>query len=200
MSLISQNIILINQSNSKVTYQSEFLNNNESEILFNYLLNNIDWEHDKAKIYGKVIVTKRQIAWFADDNIGYNYSGENRTAKDWDSEVIKIKTKLEKSINFQFNSCLLNLYHNGSQGMAFHCDDQKDLQDDSAVAIISLGAERFFKIREAKNHPNQKKVLLEKGSLLLMTRDCQKHYQHEIPKMAAIKTPRISLTWRMMKS
>ena len=42
-------------------------------------------------------------------------------------------------------------------------------------------------------------ILLENGSLVTMLGQTQKYWQHEIPKMAAIKNPRISLTFRMMK-
>jgi alkylated DNA repair dioxygenase AlkB len=199
MSLTPQNTTIIDANNSLVTYQSEFLTPLEVESLFEYFLQNLNWQHDTAKIYGKTIITKRKIAWFADSNLNYNYSGTNRVANGiWNDRVLEIKNKLEKATGFTFNSCLLNLYHNGTEGMAWHSDDQNHLEPDSPVAIISLGAERFFKLRETVKKDNHHKVTLEKGSLLLMLGETQKHYQHEIPKMAAIKEPRISLTWRSM--
>jgi alkylated DNA repair dioxygenase AlkB len=85
--------------------------------------------------------------------------------------------------------------------MAWHSDDQNHLDPESTtVAIISLGAERFFKLRETKDRSNQYKLTLEKGALLLMRDQTQKYYQHEIPKMVAIKDIRISLTWRTMRA
>jgi alkylated DNA repair dioxygenase AlkB len=180
------------------TYQNGFISLEESQLLYDYFLNHIQWAHDEAVIYGKRIITKREIAWFADSGFDYNYSGASRIAQPWDKKVLEIKEKLEYQTGAKFNSCLLNLYHDGSEGMAWHSDDQNLLEPDSPVAIISLGAERFFKLCETKAHENQRKLILEQGSLLLMTGQTQAFWQHEIPKMAVIKTPRISLTWRSM--
>jgi alkylated DNA repair dioxygenase AlkB len=196
---IQNNQILIPQP-CLTKYSSSFLSVKESQILYEYFLNNIIWANDEAVIYGKRIITKREIAWFADSNFNYNYSGTNRIAQQWDKKVLEIKDGLEQQTGEKFNSCLLNLYHNGQEGMAWHSDDQNHLQPKSAVAIISLGAERFFKLRETKNKNNQQKIILEQGSLILMTGETQKYWQHEIPKMTAIKTPRISLTFRNMLS
>lgn len=199
MLLFPQDETVIDNYNCKVTYNAGFLSIQYADDLFNYLLKNINWKHDQAVIYGKKIITKRKIAWFASLDFNYNYSGNDRIAEPWDEEILKIKKILEVATNHTFNSCLLNLYHDGQEGMAFHSDDQNHLEKDTPVAIISLGAERFFKLRETKNKKVQNKLLLEKGSLLLMLGQTQVVYQHEIPKMLGIKTPRISLTWRTMK-
>jgi alkylated DNA repair dioxygenase AlkB len=211
MSLFNQPNIIIQTENSSTTYQNNFLTLDEVADLYEYFLDNLDWQHDTARIYGKTIITKRKIAWFADSNLNYNYSGTNRVADGmWNNKVLEIKNKLEKETGFTFNSCLLNLYHNGAEGMGWHSDDQNHLQKYSPVAIISLGAERFFKLRDTPiKLPLQgvvrrtvlpiHKVLLEKGSLLVMLGETQKYWQHEIPKMATIKEPRISLTFRSMK-
>ncbi|MGL4757842.1 MAG: alpha-ketoglutarate-dependent dioxygenase AlkB [Patescibacteria group bacterium] len=198
--LIPQDEIIFQTANSLVKYESEFLTAKESEDLYEYLLNNLDWQNDKHQIYGKVIITKRKIVWFADSELNYNYSGTERVAAgNWDQRIYEIKQRLEKHTGFTFNSCLLNLYHDGNEGMSWHGDDQNHLNPaHTTVAIVSLGAERYFKLRENANHANQHKVSMEQGSLLLMCGQTQKFWQHEIPKMAAIKTPRISLTWRTM--
>jgi alkylated DNA repair dioxygenase AlkB len=190
---------LVNKLNSVVTYSPKFYTDEESEILFDLFLSETQWTHDEAFIYGKLITTKRKIAWFADSGFDYNYSGRSRIAQSWNPTLFAIKEKLEKDTQASYNSCLLNLYHDGTEGMAYHSDDQNHLIPDSPVAIISLGCERYFKLRETQNHSQQWKVLLEAGSLLVMSGESQKHFQHEIPKMAAAKTPRISLTWRSMK-
>jgi alkylated DNA repair dioxygenase AlkB len=197
MLLSTANQTLI-QNPCLTTYQSGFLSSEESEIYYNYFLNHIKWAHDEAVIYGKRIITKRKIAWFAGSGFDYNYSGASRIAQPWDKKVLEIKAKLEAQTGYTYNSCLLNLYHDGSEGMAWHSDDQNHLEPDSPVAIVSLGAERFFKLRETKARDNQRKITLEQGSLLLMTGETQAYWQHEIPKMATIKTPRISLTLRSM--
>jgi alkylated DNA repair dioxygenase AlkB len=195
--------ILIEADDCRVFYQASFLPQDQTQELFEYLLGNVEWQHDRAIIYGKEIITKRKIAWFAGDGLDYNYSGVSRVGKPWDPRVLAVKEQLESELGVSFNSCLLNLYHSGAEGMGWHSDDQNHLEPSSTtVAIISLGAERFFKLRQngklgGKN--DQRKVLLEKGSLLVMQGKTQDYWQHEIPKMLAIKDIRISLTWRTMK-
>jgi len=205
--LFPQNPTIFVTTNSQTTYQDSFIDLDEASLLFEYFLNEILWTPDTAKIYGKTIITKRQIAWFADAGLDYNYSGINRVADGgWNEKVLVIKQRLEVTTGYRYNSCLLNFYPTGGEGMAFHSDDQNHLEPNSAVAIISFGAERFLKFRPnpklnsvIKAEMSDSKVLLQKGSLVLMFGETQKFWQHEIPKMAAIQTPRISLTFRLMK-
>jgi alkylated DNA repair dioxygenase AlkB len=199
MSLIPNKTILIGDP-CLTTYQNNFLSEVEVAVFYEYFMTNIRWAHDEAVIYGKRIITKREIAWFADKGFDYNYSGASRIAQAWDKKVLEIKSKLENETGHTFNSCLLNLYHDGNEGMAWHSDDQNHLETDSPVAIISLGAERYFKLRETKIRDNQRKIVLEQGSLLIMAGQTQTYWQHEIPKMSGIKSPRISLTWRSMNA
>lgn len=199
MCIFNSNPQTLIDGSSYVTYQNQFLTLEESNCFYDYFLNNLEWQHDEAKIYGKTIVTKRKIAWFADSGLNYNYSGVNRIAIGWENQILHFKNNLEQKTGYTFNSCLLNLYHTGQEGMAWHSDDQNHLELNSPIAIISLGAERFFKLRQTVNRSNQRKILLEQGSLLMMLGETQKYWQHEIPKMASIKEVRISLTFRTMK-
>jgi alkylated DNA repair dioxygenase AlkB len=194
----SRNNHILNNDLGIITYQEQFIQ--DVDYYYNYFLNSINWAHDEAVIYGKKIITKRKIAWFANQDFNYNYSGSSRIAQDWDQIVLEIKNELEAKTGYQFNSCLLNLYHDGQEGMAFHSDDQNHLEPYSPVAIISFGAERFFKLRKTSDKITLIKQTLSQGSLLLMLTTTQKYWQHEIPKMAAVKTPRISMTFRTMKS
>jgi alkylated DNA repair dioxygenase AlkB len=182
-----------------VTYLKAFYDTVDAVHLYDYLFKNIPWVNDTAFIYGKRIITKRQIAWFADKEFNYNYSGSSRIALPWENEMLKVRQKLEKITGYSFNSCLLNLYPTGQEGMAWHGDDQNHLEAGTPVACISLGAERYFKLRLNSDKTMQHKIMLEQGSLLMMLGELQEYWQHEIPKMAAIKEPRISLTFRCMK-
>ncbi len=198
-SLFSQEEIILKTENSLVTYQGQFLGEQEIASYFDYFLENIDWARDQLVRYSKIIFTKREIAWFADDGADYNYSGVSRIGKEWDVQALIIKNRLELATGHKYNSCLMNLYHTGLEGMGWHSDDQNHLEPESAVAIISFGAERWIKLRETSDKTNQKKTLLEQGSLLLMLDQTQKYWQHEIPIMAGVKDIRISLTFRLMK-
>ena len=60
--------------------------------------------------YGKVL--KQQEAH------SYTYSNTTKQALPWTKELIELKKIAEKITGTTFNSCLLNLYHNGGEGMA----------------------------------------------------------------------------------
>ena len=51
----------------------------------------------------------------------------------------------------RFNSCLLNLYHTGEEGMAWHSDDETDLKKNGAIASLSFGAERKFAFKHKQS-------------------------------------------------
>lgn len=196
--LFKENVIF-NGEIGKVILFNDFFNPEMADFYFKYLFENIDWTADIAKIYGKTIITKRKISWHGDPGLDYNYSGSSRVASGWgDKIVLEIKNKLENNLGLVFNSCLLNLYHSGAEGMGWHSDDQNHLVPNSPVAIISFGAERFFKIRKFPEKDNIHKFPLPIGSVLLMSGQFQKHWQHELPKMMGLKTMRISLTFRVM--
>lgn len=162
-----------------------------------HLLREVPWKHDEAVIFGKRIITARKVAWYGDSNFSYTYSGTTKQALLWTPELIALKTKVEQLTGTLFNSCLLNLYHDGNEGMAWHSDDEKSLGKDSTIASISLGAEREFRLKH-KRSEEKVSVLLESGSLLVMQGTTQTHWLHSIPKSKKIKKPRINLTFRTM--
>lgn len=58
----------------------------------------------------------------------------------WIEELLQLKLLVENETREHFNSCLLNLYHNGNETMAWHSDGEKDLKKNGAIASLSLGA------------------------------------------------------------
>ena len=180
-----------------VNYHGPILSVAESIYFYETLLREVPWKNDEAKIFGKHIITARKVAWYGDSNFSYTYSGATKQALSWTPELVALKTIVEKHTHSRFNSCLLNLYHNGNEGMAWHSDDEKSLGKDSTIASVSLGAEREFRLKHKKI--DQKAfVLLESGSLLVMKDTTQTHWLHSIPKSKKIKVPRINLTFRSM--
>ena len=109
--------------------------------------------------------------------------------------MLELKKIVEQKTNETYNSCLFYLYHNGSEGMAWHSDAEKDLKKNGAIASLSFGAQRKF----AFKHKQSKEVvslILEQGSLLLMKDTTQTNWLHHLPPSTLIKTPRINLTFR----
>ena len=92
---------------------------------------------------------------------------------------------------------MLNLYHDGNEGMGWHSDDEKEILPNSSIASLSLGAARKFSFKH-KSTKETISLLLENGSLLEMKGAIQKNWLHELPKTKKINTARINLTFRQM--
>ncbi|MBB5353885.1 alkylated DNA repair dioxygenase AlkB [Haloferula luteola] len=169
----------------------------QAEHYLRWFLNSIPWQHDEAVIFGKHIVTARKVAWYGDSHYDYTYSGKTRTARPWTPELLAIKQEVERLGGSQYNSCLLNLYADGSQGMAWHHDDEKGLGAHSDIASVSFGAERRFDFRH-KLSKTKVSQYLPSGSLLIMRGRTQACWQHQVPKSTKVTEPRVNLTFRRM--
>lgn len=180
-----------------VTYYGTILARSSSDNLLKILLEDIPWKNDEAIIYGKHIVTKRKVAWFGDSDYEYTYSNTTKKASPWTKELSELKILTEELIGSKFNSCLLNLYNNGEEGMAWHSDDEKALGKNSTIASLSFGAERKFCFKH-KSTKEQISLILEHGSLLVM-KGAQESWQHRLPTTKLIKRPRVNLTFRTMR-
>ncbi len=171
----------------------------EANSYFKALKDEIIWEHDKVVIFGKQITTKRQVAWYGDEPYVYHYSNSEKVALPWTKTLMEIKNKTEEVTNETYNSCLLNFYEDGNVGMGWHSDDEKELEENGAIASISFGAERRFDFRHRDNHNEKVKVPLHHGSCLVMKGITQKKWHHQIAKSAKVISPRINLTFRTIR-
>jgi len=178
-----------------VNYYGKIVTPSEALEMSKALLENIEWRNDEAFIYGKRIITKRKVAWYGDQPFSYTYSKTTKTALPWTSELQYLKSLAEKHSGETYNSCLLNLYHDGSEGMAWHSDGEKDLRKNGAIASLSFGAERKFCFKHKKSG-KKIDVFLEAGSLLVMKGETQTHWLHRLPPSTKIHQPRINLTFR----
>ena len=176
-------------------YYGKVFNQVEAQYYFDNLWRGIAWRNDELIMFGKHITTKRKVAWYGDSDYTYSYSNTTKQALPWIQELLAIKNKTEQITLEKYNSCLLNLYHNGGEGMSWHSDNEKELAQDGAIASLSFGAERKFSLKH-KITGQTVSVILENGSLLLMKDTTQTHWLHSLPKTTVIKKPRINLTFR----
>jgi alkylated DNA repair dioxygenase AlkB len=178
-----------------VNYYGAVLNHQEANNYFEKFLSQILWKNDEAVLYGKHYITKRKAAWYGDAAFEYTYSNTTKTANPWTPDLLGLKSIVEQHTGTIFNSCLLNLYHDGNEGMAWHSDDEAALGKDTVIASMSFGAERKFSFKH-KDTKQTVSIMLEHGSLLVMKGTTQTHWLHSIPKSAKIKSPRVNLTFR----
>jgi len=179
----------------EVSYTPALLSTSEAQHVLNALVHEIAWQQDSIRIFGKTHITKRKVAWYGDRAFVYRYSNTEKVALPWTPTLLQLKQLVEQETGFVFNSCLLNLYHDGTEGMSWHADDEKPLGEQPIIASLSLGAARKFSFKH-KSTKQSVSILLENGSLLLMRGETQTYWLHALPKMAKGKGMRVNLTFR----
>lgn len=182
-----------------VQYYGNILSKADADHYRDELLSTIAWRHDEAVIFGKRIITKRKVAWYGDQPYQYTYSNTTKQALPWTPTLMQLKANIEQETGESFNSCLLNLYHDGDEGMAWHSDGEIDLKKDGAIASLSLGAARKFAFKH-KQSKEKVELILSHGSLLVMKGITQTHWLHRLPPTKKITMPRVNLTFRTIVS
>ena len=194
---LDKNSSLIKADNLSVEYIENFFDFDQSQLYMKHLTNDINWKRERIRMWGRQIITKKRIAWYADEGKSYTYSGSTFHPDQWNELLLEIKKHVEQYIKFQFNSVLLNEYPNGKVGMGWHSDDERELGKDPIIASLSFGANRdfIFKHKIDKSIENIK-IHLKSGSLLVMLGSTQHHWKHSLPKRLKVREPRINLTFR----
>lgn len=174
----------------------------DANALYNTLLNESPWQSDIVTLFGKTHITTRKIVWMGDENANYQYSGHVRQTVPWSDVVFHVKHEIEQAlakigVTTNFNTCLLNYYPSGADGMGYHADDEKELGQQPVIASLSLGATRKFVFKHKKTQ-DKVELYLESGQLVVMHGDTQTFWKHTITKTKTVDAGRISLTFRHM--
>jgi alkylated DNA repair dioxygenase AlkB len=179
-------------------YHGIILDQEQCAFFYQKLMDTIQFKNDEAIIFGKKIITKRKVAWYGSSEFSYTYSKITKTATIFTKELLALKAIVEKESGETYNSCLLNLYHSGEEGMGYHSDGEKMLKKNGAIASLSLGAARKFSFKHRENK-QRIDVILENGSLLVMKKGTQTNWLHRLPPTKKVNTPRINLTFRTVE-
>lgn len=174
----------------------------DTTALYNTLLNELPWQSDIVTLFGKTHITTRQIVWMGDEDANYQYSGHVRQTVPWSDKVFHVKQRIKQAlaevgVTANFNTCLLNYYPSGADGMGYHADDENELGHQPVIASLSLGATRKFVFKHKKTQ-DKVELHLESGQLVVMHGDTQTFWKHTITKTKTVDTGRISLTFRHM--
>lgn len=179
----------------EVYYFGQIFTAEETGYYFDKLMREIAWKNDEAILFGRHYITRRKVAWYADHIMEYAYSNITKTSLTWTETLLEIKHIVTEVSGDSYNSCLLNLYHSGEEGMAWHSDGEKDLKKHGAIASVSFGAERKFAFKHKKTK-GVTEISLPTGSLLVMKGITQDHWWHRLPPSKKVKEARINLTFR----
>jgi len=196
--LYTENTINILPYDGEVLYYPNFFTVEESDRFFKALTMNTQWQQDQIRFFGKAVNLPRLTAWYGDADKAYSYSGIPMTPHPWTPDLLEIKRSIETVAKLEFTSVLLNLYRDGRDSVSWHCDDEEELGINPTIGSISFGATRTFKLRHLKDKAVQK-VELGHGSLILMRGSTQHNWEHSIPKTSRALTPRINLTFRVIR-
>ncbi|MEM7409780.1 MAG: alpha-ketoglutarate-dependent dioxygenase AlkB [Myxococcota bacterium] len=155
---------------------------------------------DTFTLFGKTVPVPRLLSWHGDPGCSYRYSGQTYPPTPWTPTLLRLRAALFEETGLDFNGVLANYYRDGADSMGWHSDDERELgpsPDDIAIASISLGAERRFRMRHRQDGRGRDGPLPD-GSLLLMRGTTQRHWKHSLPKTRRPIGPRLNLTFRML--
>jgi alkylated DNA repair dioxygenase AlkB len=167
----------------EVTIQTGYLSPTAATKLYTELRDRIEWD---------LRMSARHTACYG---LSYDYSGVSYENKPMHPLLVPLCTKLEETLGFEPNSCLINYYLDGRSKMGFHSDEIDNLETGTQIIIISLGTERKLSFRSTANYEQRRQYLLPHGSLLYMSQRTQEFWSHAI-KRANVLDGRISLTFR----
>ena len=175
------------------------LNVEQSARYLRYFLQHLAWQPDEGMLFGQYYRTKRQVAWYGDEQYQYRYSGALKQAHVWQPALWRLKQQVEQWVGHPFNSCLANLYQDGTQGLGWHSDDEPNLGKNVVIASLSFGVTRKFSFKH-KHTAYKVDLLLQSGQLLVMRGQTQQYWKHALMKSNKIIQPRINLTFRYFHS
>lgn len=184
---------------SFVSYKPDFQSPAEGDALFETLMRETPFEREAPVMFGRAVEVRRRTYSFGDDGVRYRYSGVERVAAPWPKELLPIIDELERRLDVRPNYALCQLYPDGEAGIGWHADDERDIVAGAPIASLSLGATRDFHVRLGKKGGACMSMNLTHGSLLVMGGATQTYYQHQVPKRARCATPRINLTFRLLR-
>lgn len=186
---------IIEQEGCLVRYWPDFIASETAEDYFYQLEKQLPWQQYPFQIFGKTYLQPRLIAWIADQEVNYRYSGRSYEPSFWTKELLSLKEEIAHFLATPFNSVLANYYRNGDDYMGPHRDNEKELGTEPTIASMSLGEKRAF-VFHHMNNKKRIKIELEPGSLLAMQGLTQDKWKHSLPKRRSQSGARINLTFR----
>ena len=169
---------------------------NDADQLFGVLRGDIAWEQHTITLYGRSVPTPRLTAWMADT--AYRYSGIVNEPAPWPEPLAELRERLRNELGVSFNSCLANLYRDGTHSMGYHSDDEPELGPRPTIASISLGDRRRFVLRHRMTRERWSWDLGH-GDLLVMRDESQRDFAHAVPRTSRPVGPRMNLTFRCFR-
>ena len=201
-------IVELDEEGSQILYISDFVESLPERMrLFKEIKEGTHWEQGIMRGRGK--------GWMKEPRLTclyglrpYEYGGRIIENREWEkapAAINRVKKRIERFLNFEFDTLLLNRYRNEKDAVGWHSDNERIFGDFSIIASLTLlenEGKRGVRSMEFKMKRNEKvgwKIGLENGSLLIMAGCIQKHWLHRIPRELGERGERVNLTFRKIK-
>ena len=159
-----------------------------ADPLFLTLQTAVKWRAERREMYDSVVEVPRLLAHFG-------------PRQDWpDPSLEEMRSALNghyrEELGEDFVSAGLCYYRDGRDSVAWHGDRiGRGREEDTMVAIVSLGAPRRLSLRP-RGGGEQIGFVVGHGDLLVMGGSCQRTWDHAVLKTAKPVGPRISIQLR----
>jgi len=179
-----------------IVYYPNLLRADDCDRWLSALRESLPWRQETMAMYGNAIAVPRLSSWHGDQPNAYTYSQIEMQPLPMTRELVEVKETVEILVAEQLNSVLANLYRDGSDSVAWHADDERELGPEPVVVSVSLGATRKFQLRSRTTPYVRHDIDLAHASVLVMRGQSQWNWMHQVPKTKARVGERINLTYR----
>ncbi len=154
----------------------------DHEELFGWLREYAPWQQRTRVVWDREVLEPRLTAAWP-------------TGSTLPGPVRELTDVLSSRYEVAFDSCLVNLYRDGTDAVAWHADTVRKVLRDPLVATVSLGARRSFLLR-ARDGGQVRRYGPGGGDLLVMGGACQHDWVHTVPRERTASGARMSVTLR----
>ncbi|QSX78153.1 alpha-ketoglutarate-dependent dioxygenase AlkB [Agrilutibacter solisilvae] len=177
--------VLAQDAQGGIVYTPALIDGATAQAWFERLRDGVAWQSYSRPMYDRIVEVPRLVA-------SYRLS-----SPELPEVLARAAAVVRAHTGVPFNAVGLNHYRDGQDSVAPHNDKLRILVPPHPIALLSVGSTRRMIIR-AKQPPRRAMPIdLEPGSLLVMSYDSQKHYDHGVPKTREEVGPRISLAFRV---
>ncbi len=179
-------------------YCADFLHGAEAEALFAEIVSGFDVTDKRVRMSDGTEHTNETGAYmFADPELTSFAAlpevwGQRAP---WTDSLALVRDRITRQTGVRFRIARCVYYKDGSEGVDFH-RDLPAYGSTSAIASLSLGAEREFVFRSTSDDAERFSIQLSPGSLLFIGDGCQELYEHALLRDERCGKPRLNLTFR----
>ncbi|MHA7126382.1 alpha-ketoglutarate-dependent dioxygenase AlkB [Janibacter indicus] len=160
-----------------------------SDEVLDALLHDVPWRAERRRMYDSVVDVPRLTCFYA--------AGESLPHPLLTDMREQLSAHYATELGEPFVTAGLCLYRDGQDSVAWHGDRiGRSREQDTMIAIVSLGSARHLCLRPREGGPSQR-VALGHGDLVVMGGACQRTWEHAVPKTSARVGPRVSIQFRV---